>query len=211
MHVTAHPGLRRRSTTGFSLLEVVVAAGLLLMTIAAVTACVANSGAARARLQASMDADRAARAMAERLRSLPFCAATLPAPGSARGAAATDLVAAVFPHARIAENTEAARYIIAAGEAAGAPPGSFVTLAEEGGVEVRCAAVFLTSEGGSTLGVAELDGWSVSAMAAPPSAVLLVRVTATGHGASRRVSVMRSALTAPTVGRQWPSGSGGPS
>jgi hypothetical protein len=186
----------------------VVAAGLLLMTIAAVTACVANSGSAQARLQASMDADRAALAVAERLRSLPFCAAALPAPGSARGAAATDLVAATFPHARIAENTAAARYIVAAGEGADAPPGSFVTLAELGGVEVRCAAVFLASEGGSALGVAELDGWSVGEMTAPPSAVLLVRVTATGHGASRRVSVIRSALTEPTVGRQWSSGSG---
>ena len=196
---------------GFSLIEVVVAAGLLLMTIAAVTACVANSGSAQARLQASMDVDRAARAVAERLRSLPYCAAALPAPGSARGPYATDLVAAVFPHSRVAENMEAARYIVAAGQEADAPPGSFVTLAEESGVEVRCVAVFLASEGGSALSVVELDGWSVSEMAAPPSAVLLVRVTATGHGASRRVSVMRSALTVPTVGRQWSSGSGGPS
>ena len=155
MHVTARLRDRQRSTAGFSLLEVVVAAGLLLMTIAAVTACITNSSAAEARLQAAMDADRAVRAVAERMRSLPFCAATLPAPSSARGPAATDLVAAVFPHARVAENTEAARYIVVAGEEGDAPPGSFVTLVEERGVELRCVAVFLADEGGAALGAAE--------------------------------------------------------
>ncbi len=134
-----------------------VAAGLLLMTIAAVTALVTNSGAAKARVRAAMDADRAVRVVAERLRSLPFCAEAYPDLGSARGSAATDLVAAVFPHARVAENTEAARYIVSAGEDGDAPPGSFVTLAEESGVEVRCVAVFLASEGGAALGVAELE------------------------------------------------------
>jgi hypothetical protein len=211
MHVTARTASRPRSSAGFSLLEVVIAAGLLLMTIAAVTACVTNSGAAKARLQAAMDADRAARAVAERLRSLPFCAAALPAPGSARGSAATDLVAAVFPHARVAENTEAARYIVSAGEDADAPPGSFVTVVEENEVEVRCVAVFLAGEGGAAFGAAELDGWSAREMAAPPSAVLLVRVTALRHGTARTVSLMRSALTGPAVGRRQSSLPGVPS
>lgn len=211
MHVTSRLGDRQRLTAGFSLLEVVVAAALLLMTIAAVTACVTSSGAAKARLQATMDADRAARAVAERLRSLPFCAATLPALNSARGSAATDLVAAVFPHARVAENTESARYIVAAGTEGDAPPGSFITLAEVGGVEVRCVTVFFASEGSVALGAAELDGWSVGEMAVPPGAVLLVRVTAASHGAVRTVSVMRSALTAPTVAQRQSSMPGAPS
>jgi type II secretory pathway component PulJ len=208
MHVTPRPGDRQR---GFSLLEVVVAAGLLLMTIAAVTAFVTDSGSAKARLQSAMDADRAVRVVAERLRSLPFCAATLPAPRSARGSAATDLVAAVFPHARVAENTEAARYIVSAGEDADAPPGSFVTLAEENGVEVRCVSVFLASEGGAALGAAELDGWSVNERVSPPSAVLLVRLTALSHGTARTVNLLRSALSAPTLGRRQSSMSGAPS
>jgi len=211
MHVTAPPGDRQRPTAGFSLLEVVVAAGLLLMTIAAVTACVNNSGSARARLQSAMDADRAVRVVAERLRSLPFCADTLPAPSSARGSDATDLVAAVFPHARVVENTEAARYIVSAGEDADAPPGSFVTLVEESGVEVRCVAVFVASEGGAALDAAELDGWSAREMAASPGAVLLVRLTALSRGTERTVSLMRSALTGPTVGRRQSSVPGVPS
>ena len=211
MHVTPRLGDRQRPTAGFSLLEVVVAAGLLLMTIAAVTACVTTAGAGRGRLAAAMDTDRAVRVVAERLRSLPFCAATLPAPSSARGSAATDLVAAVFPHARVAENMEAARYIVSAGEDADAPPGSFVTLVEEGGVEVRCVAVFLAGEGGAALGAAELDGWSAREMAAPPGAVLLVRLTALSRGTARTVSLMRSALTGPTVGLRQSSVPGGPS
>lgn len=209
--MTARLEDQQRPAAGFSLLEVVVAAGLLLMTIAAVTALVTNSGAAKAHLQSAMDADRAVGVVAERLRSLPFCADVYPDPGSSRGSAATDLVAAVFPHARVAENTEAARYIVLAGEEGDAPPGSFVTLAEESGVEVRCVAVFLAREGGAALGAAQLDGWSVSELAAPPSAVLLVRVTAASHGAARTVSVMRSALTGPTVGQRRSSNQGVPS
>lgn len=207
MHVTAQLGERQPSTAGFSLLEVVVAAGLLLMTIAAVTACVTSVAGGGAHLRAAMDADRAARAVAERLRSLPFCAATLPAPTSARGSAATDLVAAVFPHARVVENTGTARFI-AAWEEGDARPGSFVTLVEENGVEVRCVARFLASEGGTAISAAELDGWSVSERAAPPSAILLMRLTASSRGSARTVSLMRSALTGPTAGRRRSSMSG---
>ena len=74
MHVKARigrPRARRRSS-GFSLVEVVVASGLLLMTITAVTFCVTSVSASGARLQRVMDADRAVRLVAERLAAMPF-------------------------------------------------------------------------------------------------------------------------------------------
>jgi hypothetical protein len=198
VHVSATEAWRPRSSAGFSLLEAVIAAGLLLMTIATMTACLANAGAGRAHLKAAMDGDRAVCAVAERLRGLPFCAAAYPDPGSARGPVATDLVAAVFPHARVSENTDAARYV-AAGMEADVPSGSFVTLLEDQGVEMRCVARFLEAEGGVALGGAELDGWSVGEWDAPPGSVLEVHLTAVSHGVARTVCVLRSALAAPGI------------
>jgi hypothetical protein len=201
MRIGGRPDRGRRHAAGFSLLEVAVAAGLLLLTIATVTACVTSVSRGGARLQAAMDADRAVRAVAERLLRLPYCAAAYPDPGGSRGSAATDLVAAVFPHARVSENTEGARYV-AIEEGGGVAPGSFVTLAEEGRVSVRCVASFLSGEGGAALGAAELDGWSAGEGTAPPAAVLEVRVTATDRGAVRETRVTVCALTKASPGRR---------
>ena len=74
MHVSGRIGAIRacRRSSGFSLVEVVVASGLLLMTITAVTFCVTSVSASGARLQGVMDADRAVRLVAERLAAVPF-------------------------------------------------------------------------------------------------------------------------------------------
>lgn len=198
MCVTMGKHGRRRVAAGFTLLEVVIAAGLLLTTIAAITMCVTSVSRGGARLQAAMDAERAARVVAERLRGLPFCAAAYPAPGAVTGPGADDLVAAVFPHARLSDNTEVARYV-AGGEEDHAAPGSFVTLVDEGGVEVRCVAQFLRSEGEAALGPSEVGGWSVTDESALPGAVLLVRITAASRGTPRVVTLLRTALGAPPV------------
>ncbi len=199
MHVTASVAGRQSSVAGFSLLEVVVAAGLLLMTIAAVTACITSVSRGEARLQTAMEADRAVCAVAERLRGLQFCAAAYPDSAAVRGLGAGDLVATVFPHARAAQNTETARYV--AFEDADVAAGSFVTLLEEGGVDVRCVARFLVSEGGAALSAGDLDGWSASNGIASPGAALEVRLTAVGSGATRSVLLTRSALATPPIGR----------
>ncbi len=116
MHVTVSATGRPWSAAGFSLLEVVIAAGLLLMTITAVTACITSVSRGGARAEAEMDADRAVCAVAERLRGLPFCAAPYPDSAAIRGPGAGDLVAAVFPHARVSENAETAYYVAAGQE-----------------------------------------------------------------------------------------------
>jgi type II secretory pathway pseudopilin PulG len=189
-----HP---RPLATGFTLLEVVVAAGLLLMTVAAVTGCVTAVSRGGTRLQASMDADRAVRTVADRLRGLPFCATAYPDPGAPRGLAAADLVAAVYPHATASENTETARYDAVGDEDVAA--GSFVTLMDDGGVQVRCVARFLSRMDGVALGPAELDGWSADLDSSPPGAALVVILTAGNRRVTRTVSVAREALSAPPI------------
>jgi hypothetical protein len=200
VHVITRVKRPRPRAAGFTLLEVVIAAGLLLSTVAAVTGCVAVVSRAGARVQISMDADRAVRTVADRLRGLPFCATAYPDPGVPRGLAAADLVAAVFPHARASENTETVRYV-AVGEGDVAA-GSFVTLMDEGGVHVRCVARFLSGLGGVALSPEELDGWSADPDSAPPGAALWVFLTAESRGVTRTVELKRSALTAPFVARR---------
>ncbi len=98
-----------------------------------------------------MDRDRAVRLVSERLGVLPFCAGSYPQAGAEPGDPAGDLVAAVFPHARPAQNTATARYVAADGDG-GAPAGSFVTLLTEDGVQVTCVARFLAGPDGRRLG-----------------------------------------------------------
>jgi hypothetical protein len=187
---------RRRADAGFSLLEAVVAAGLLLMTVTAVTLCIGSVSRAGVRLERTMDADRAARRVAERLRALPFCARAYPLlvgePSS------PDLVAAVFPHAQPARNTASARYVGAAGDP-DAPPNSFVTLFEDRGVEVRCVAQFLSAPDGAPVVSSDVGEWGGGASASPPGAALAVELAAVGPGGDRRVRFVGVALARPCV------------
>ena len=77
MHVTARGWRDDVSPGGFSLLEAVIAAGLLLLTVTAVSLCVGSAVRAGARLERTREADAALQLSAERLRSLPFCASSL--------------------------------------------------------------------------------------------------------------------------------------
>ncbi len=157
-----------------------MAAGLVLLTVTAVTACVVTVSRAGARLERRMDADRAACQVAERLRTLPFCAHSYPQ-ATATGGRASDLVAAVFPHADLARNTASARYALVAGDE-GESAGSFVTLSVEDGVQVTCVARFLAGPGGSVLGPESLGGWDAESASAPPSGTLSVVLGVPGGG-----------------------------
>ncbi len=176
---------------GFSLVEVVVASGLLLTTITAVTFCVTSVSASGARLQKVMDADRAVRVVAERLAALPFYASSADA-GSTSDTEADDLLGAVFPHADMARNTPTARYVHSDGEEA--PAGSFVTVFTQGGVDVQCVARFLAAEDGPALEPSAVEGWARVDGDQPPGCALSVRLTATSHGTGRSASLIRAAL-----------------
>ena len=180
---------------GFSLLEAVVAAALVLMTVTAVTVCVGTVSRAGVRLGKTMDADRAVRGVAERLRALPFCAPAYPLP--ADEPAALDLVAAVFPHATPWRNIPAARYVDAAGDAV--EPGSFVTLVEQDGVEVRCVARFLGGPDGPSLGPPEVSGWDSGASSEPPAPAIAVELSAQAPGPACRTVLVQTALGSPPL------------
>lgn len=198
MHVNRGRGAFRagRWSYGFSLVEVVVASGLLLTTITAVTFCVTSVSASGARLQQVMDADRAVRVVAERLAALPFYRSSADA-GSASDTQADDLLGAVFPHADMARNTPTARYVRSDGEEA--PAGSFVTVFTQGGVDVQCVARFLAAEDGPALEPSAVEGWARVDGDQPPGCALSVRLTATSHGTGRSASLIRAALAMPLV------------
>lgn len=180
-----------RRSSGFSLLEVVVASSLLLMTITAVTFCVTSVSASGARLQGVMDADRAVRLVADRLAALPFYRSDADAT-STSSAHAEDLLGAVFPHADAARNSPTARYVYSDG--VDTPAGSFVTLFTEGGVDVLCVARFLEAEDGPPLQPVAVEGWALVDGDQPPGCALSVRLTATSHGTARSAGFTRAAL-----------------
>jgi hypothetical protein len=196
----------RRRSAGFSLIEVVVASGLLLVTITAVTFCVTSVTASGARLENEMDADRAVRLVAERLAAMPFIGRGADG-GSAPDTGAEGLLEAVFPHADAARNTTAARYVPVDGEEA--PAGSFVTVFTVGGVDVACAARFLVADGGPPLEPAEVEGWVLGDGGRPPGCALWLRLTAVGYGAARRHEFTRAALATTPIGPASPPAAAG--
>jgi hypothetical protein len=191
MHVKAPRSWGRRAAAGFSLLEAVIAAGLLLLTVTAVSTCVAAVVHAGARLERTRDVDVALQSGAERLRSLPFCAQSLPA--QPESPPASDLCAAVFPHASSWKNTPGARYVDASSDPA-EPPGSFVTVSDERGVEVRCTAWFLRGADGPRLAPADLLGWDRETAEEPPGPALEVVLAARAPGGERTVRLVLLAL-----------------
>ncbi|NLE21539.1 MAG: hypothetical protein GX624_01970 [Actinobacteria bacterium] len=183
-------GLARRGASGFSLLEAVISAGLVLATVTAVSLSVGAAARASARLERTMEADRAVRSVAECLRSLPFCAPVLP---SAAGDQPADLVAAVFPHAVAWKNTAAARYAGAGADPAD-EPGSFISVWDEAGTEVRCTAWFLCGPDGPRLLPDDVTGWDAEGSAAIPGPALEVVVSAVAPAGARSVRLVLSAL-----------------
>ena len=161
---------------GFSLLEAVIAAALLLVVVTSTTAVAAGVSHAGRRAESRMQADRALAAVIARLEGLPFCATAVPSTSAGVGPEATDLVAAVFPHAGGGTDSQDARFV--ATDSGGVRAGSFVTRFEEGGADITCVARFSDSVGGVPLGPSDLSGWDVFMSDRVPAPVLVVEVTA---------------------------------
>jgi hypothetical protein len=204
MHVKGCAGAShaRRRASGFSLVEAVVASGLLLMTITAVTFCVTSVSASEARLQGVMGADRAIRLVADRLVAAPFYRASSDA-GSASDPQIEDLLGVVFPHADVTRNTLMARYVPSDGEDVAA--GAFVTVFTEGGVDVQCVARFLVAEDGPPLEPAAIEGWALADGDRPPGCALSLQLKATIHGTARRANFTRAALAMAPVPTATPT------
>ena len=198
MHVNGAIGASRacRRSSGFSLIEAVVASSLLLMTITAVTFCVTSVSASGARLEGVMDADRAVRLVAERLAAVPFYRSS-PDAGRISDTEVDDLLGVVFPHADVTRNTPNARYVHSEGEEA--PAGSFVTVFTEGGMDVVCVARYLVAEDGLPLEPAAVEGWALIDGDQPPGCALSLHLTATSQGTARSAGFTRAAMAMAPV------------
>jgi hypothetical protein len=187
----AGPRSPHRRSTGFSLLEVVIASGLLLLTVTSVTAAVAGVSHAGRRAEVTLQADAVVQSVVARLAGLPFCGAELPAASPGDFAGATDLLAAVFPDAGAERDTADARYV--ATDEGGVPGGSFVTRFAQDGVAVTCVARFRHGADADWLSPADLAGWDVTVSTRPPASVLVVDVVVAGGGAPRTGRLVREA------------------
>ncbi len=153
-----------------------------------------------------MTRDRAMRRVAQRLCLLPYCAGSYPQVTGGWGDLASDLVAAVFPHANSAENTESARFVGSTGDEH-EPAGSFVTLLVEDEVQVTCVARFLADPDGPELGPESLGGWDARTATAPPASALSLTLSVAGE--ARQIAFARSALSSAPIDPQPMGGAGG--
>ena len=191
-----------RPQTGFTILEVVIAASLLLAT------CIATSGV----LSSATRADGAAElgthlqgvlaSECERLAALPFSADD----GTANGdSAPMSLVSEAFPFARPELNTDLGYFVDAPGDV---DAGTFVSVAVNGPVRIRREAVFASGDGDEQghLGSADLAGWDCTSVARPPATTLRISVQVSERGQSAARTLVLSALR-PTVDPSTPASS----
>jgi len=198
--------MRRRS--GFSLIEAVVAAAVLLLT------CVAVGGT----LAAVLRAERAVRqrsalqqvlvAESARLTSLPFFVqAAPPQDVAAADLRPSSLLAVVFPHARPESNSSAACYCDGRGPGT---PGSFVTLVDADGVALRRETRFVV--GGGThwevvMPVA-LEGWAVWAGRQVPATTVEIALSARSGSRTASTNLLLGALRAKVAPPSTPDDGG---
>ena len=182
---------RRRGA--FTLVEVVIAASLLLTTCLAVSGVLSNATRAEAAAAVHDRLEVVLTSECRRLAALPYfhsCAgdggpAGAPAPGS--------LVSEVFPWARPELDTGDRWFADGLGDD---DAGTFVSIVAVGGVRVRRAAVFLADERDAArhLGVADLVGWGCASGARPPATTLAVTVEVSAQGRSASRTIVLTAL-----------------
>jgi len=177
---------------GFSLIEAMVAAAILLATCLTASAILVNALGAgrlvdrRAALDEVLGSERA------RLAVLPYYAPTAaPATGASwSNLDAPSLLAQVFPHALTSRNTTAAFYR-SDGEGA-----VFVTQRTLRGVDIRCEARFArwTGTGWTALPATSVSGWAVWQSIALPAAAVEVRLIATSGTRTSSLQIRLGAL-----------------
>ncbi len=137
--------MRLRRSPGFTLLECVAAAAVLLIVWVAVSGTLVLATRARADADDRASAELAVTDLVERLRSLPLAAADKTAGDG------EDVVRIVFPHSVAELNIEAARFEPEATPSS--PAGSFVTHSRVRAVDLETRAWFV---------VGTRDGWAPS-------------------------------------------------
>ncbi len=186
-----------RRQRGFTIIEAVTAASILLATCVAISAVL--SGATKA-ASAAAHSDRLAQVLTsecQRLAALPYFRSNAAAGRPDGSPALPSLVSEVFPWARTELNTGSAHYMDVSG---GDEAGTFATTVAEDDVTVRLSAAFVGGDGvdPQRLGTDELTGWDCTSDAWPPSSTLEISIDVSrqGHTASRLLvlSALRPSL-----------------
>jgi type II secretory pathway pseudopilin PulG len=174
---------------GFTLVEVVFAASLLLLTVVCVTPLLVGSQRTASRESRAAGARRLAQSTLEQLRSLPF-APSNPPPAAAATDPDDSVLAALFPHADAARNDPDDFIVLADGGSW--PSGTFVTRRAAGAYLVTTASRFAaaTPGGFSAVPAARLAGYDLSSSDELPSGALDVgvRVSWVEYGHERSVA-----------------------
>jgi hypothetical protein len=178
---------------GFTIVEAVVAAALLLATCVAVSRVLDGSIRAEASARHRVRLEEVLTSECQRLAGLPFFVESAGA-GVADGPSAPDsLVAEVFPRGLSAQNSDDAFYV---GTSGGDEAGTFVTRSRVGEVTLSRHAVFLEDErdGAALVSSTEVDCWDCTTGAELPATCLAVTIQAAGWGRSLSRTVLLTAL-----------------
>lgn len=183
---------------GFSLVEALVAAAILLLATAGVTGVVTASLRAERTETIQQQLEQRVRTELARLSALPYVApapAPAPEPQGYDPAQARSLLQAVFPHALEAQNTLPAFF----SPASSSEPCTFTTVTEAawGSLRVTCCFVSATAGEWRPMVATDVEGWAVWLDVVPPSAAVRVTIAAVeeGSGAHRaEVSAVLDAL-----------------
>jgi type II secretory pathway pseudopilin PulG len=178
----------KRREAAFTLVEVMVAASLLLLTVTCVTPLLTGSLSAGHRSGRGDEAGRIAESRLEFLRSLPFAPPRPLSPSEAPPGAC--VVGEVFPHADPARNTDDAYVVLA--DTDDWPAGTFVTmhaLPDGFTMTTGCRFAVAGADGLTPLAPVLLAGYEAADADELPSGVLLVTMVVTWreHGRERQV------------------------
>jgi hypothetical protein len=161
------------SEAGLTLLEVIAATAIVLMTVTAVTTVTVGAARASSRSRGRAAADAALLAEAARLRALPFFV-PLPVDWALRRETTTrSAVGELFPHADASLNADDGRFLIS-----GPRAGAFETAVVVQGITIRRTTWMTSCEasGWRSAAMTALGGWRAWGGAAVPGEALLVRL-----------------------------------
>jgi hypothetical protein len=177
----------------FTLVEVTIAASLLLATCLAISAVLGTVTKAEDAAGARDGLELILTSECRRLAALPYFHGDSGEQWPVGALSPDSLVAEVFPWARPELDTVDRWFVDDLGDA---DAGTFVTTVDVGGVRLRRRAVFLADERDATghLGVADLVGWDCVSGARPPATSLAVTVDVSARGRSVSRTMVFSAL-----------------
>jgi prepilin-type N-terminal cleavage/methylation domain-containing protein len=181
----------RRSRTrnrAFSLVEVMVAATVLLLTAAAVSGVVSASLRARGVEVGRAQLEQALQAELSTLAALPYAEPVAPPPGKGYDPASVRcLVQAVFPHAGAAPDLPQAFFTPGAATA----PGEFTIVTTTTWGTLRTTAVFVCwHDGWVPVADDQLSGWAAWRQQVPPAPALRLTIEACGGSRSTKLTTV---------------------